>query len=179
MVAEEARWEKLFQNLRSTWATELSERYPAQVVAAWLCHSVEVGAKHYMPVTDEQFATAIKDDAHSDARCAETAEIWAKSGTRKNEKTRISAGLSRQPVPPQGGEQPANSARKQGRVSRGDVNSDASSTGVAVNPAESRCLLARLAAAWNRLTDPDRAEVVKLSERLATHPSHPTSSDSN
>lgn len=37
-------------------AEQLSERYPAHIVAAWLGHSVEVGAKLYMPVTDEHFA---------------------------------------------------------------------------------------------------------------------------
>jgi integrase len=95
-------WEKLFQNLRSTRATELSERYPAHVVAAWLGHSVEVGAKHYMQVTDDHFTNAASGNVKCNAIGAETGEIWAESGTPKNEKTRISAGFSRQPVPPLG-----------------------------------------------------------------------------
>ncbi len=36
-----------------------------------------------------------------------------------------------------------------------------------MNPAESPDLLARLEAAWNRLSDADRAGVVELAERLA------------
>jgi len=95
-------WEKLFQNLRSTRATELSERYPSHVVAAWLGHSVEVGAKHYMQVTDEHFETATQGNANSDAHPAETGKNWTESETQRNEKTRISAGFSLQPVPPQG-----------------------------------------------------------------------------
>ena len=78
-----------------------------------------------------------------------------------------------------GFEHPESFAEKQRFSSDDDVKPNAISIGVIETPPESRCLLAPLAAAWNRLTDPDRAEVVELSKRLATHPSHPTSSDSN
>jgi len=40
-------------------------------------------------------------------------------------------------------------------------------TGTGANPAESPDLLARMAAAWNRLTEADRAAVVELAEGLA------------
>ncbi len=104
-AADVTAWEKLFQNLRSTRATELAEKYPSHVVAAWLGHSVEVGAKHYMQVTDEHFATATQGNANSDAYPAETGENWTESENRRNEKTRISAGFSDSAtslVPPQG-----------------------------------------------------------------------------
>jgi hypothetical protein len=71
---------------------------------------------------------------------------------------------------PAGFDTPANPPKKQGLPSRGDVNSDAIANGTLRNPAElstGDMLLARLAAAWNRLTEADRLAVVELAERLA------------
>ena len=48
-----------------------------------------------------------------------------------------------------------------------DANSDAVSNGTAAQPAESPALLGLMAAAWNRLSDADRAAVVELAEQLA------------
>ena len=45
-------WPKLFQNLRSTRATELAREFPIHVVTAWLGHSVTVSIKHYLQVTN-------------------------------------------------------------------------------------------------------------------------------
>jgi integrase len=53
------RWEKVFQNLRSTRATELRDRFPTHVVAAWLGHTVKVADAHYNQVTDEHFRRAV------------------------------------------------------------------------------------------------------------------------
>jgi integrase len=52
-------WPKLFQNLRSTRATELRDRFPTHVVAAWLGHTVKVADAHYNQVTDEHFRRAV------------------------------------------------------------------------------------------------------------------------
>ena len=53
------QWPKLWHNLRSTRQTELTERFPAHVVAAWLGNSVRVAERHYLQVTDGHFAAAI------------------------------------------------------------------------------------------------------------------------
>jgi integrase len=53
-------WPKLFQNMRSTRQTELSERFPSHVVCAWLGNSEAVAAKHYLQVTDEHYARALE-----------------------------------------------------------------------------------------------------------------------
>lgn len=58
-----APWPKLFQNLRSTRQTELSEKYPIHVVCAWLGNSQAIAAKHYLQVRDEDFAAAAGEDA--------------------------------------------------------------------------------------------------------------------
>jgi integrase len=61
-------WPKLFQNLRSTRETELTERFPVHVVCAWLGNSVPVAAKHYLQVTDDHFEQAIEQAAQNPAQ---------------------------------------------------------------------------------------------------------------
>lgn len=53
-------WPKLFQNLRSTRETELMETYPAHVVCGWIGNSESVAQKHYLQLTDEHFAKAVR-----------------------------------------------------------------------------------------------------------------------
>jgi hypothetical protein len=52
-------WPKLFQNLRSTRATELAAQFPEYVAAEWLGHSTAVANKHYWRVTDADFEKAV------------------------------------------------------------------------------------------------------------------------
>lgn len=56
-------WPRLFQNLRSSRETELAERYPIQVVVAWLGNSDPVAKKHYLQVTADHFGKAIECSA--------------------------------------------------------------------------------------------------------------------
>ncbi len=51
-------WPKLFNNMRASRATELAGEYPAHVCSAWLGHSPEVAAEHYLRVRDEDFTRA-------------------------------------------------------------------------------------------------------------------------
>jgi hypothetical protein len=51
-------WPKLFQNLRSSRQTELTESWPAHVVCAWIGNSEVVARDHYLQITDEHFAKA-------------------------------------------------------------------------------------------------------------------------
>jgi integrase len=52
-------WPKLFQNLRSSRETELTQKFPLHVVCAWMGNSQLVAAKHYLQVTDEHFQMAV------------------------------------------------------------------------------------------------------------------------
>jgi hypothetical protein len=52
-------WPRLFHNLRSSRQTELTERFPAHVVCAWLGNSEKIANAHYLQVTDERFARAV------------------------------------------------------------------------------------------------------------------------
>jgi len=54
-------WVKLWQNLRASRATELADRFPSHVCAAWLGHTEQVADQHYRIVTDEHFARAVGD----------------------------------------------------------------------------------------------------------------------
>ncbi len=58
-------WPRLFQNMRSTRETELAESFPLHVVTAWLGNSQLVARKHYLQVTEEHFARAAQNAAHS------------------------------------------------------------------------------------------------------------------
>jgi len=53
-------WPKLFQNLRATRETELSEIFPSHVVCQWIGHTQEVAKKHYLQVTEDHFARAVE-----------------------------------------------------------------------------------------------------------------------
>lgn len=54
-----AVWPKLFQNLRSTRETELTDQgFPQHVICAWLGNSPKVAHKHYLQVTDAHFEEA-------------------------------------------------------------------------------------------------------------------------
>jgi hypothetical protein len=52
-------WPKLFQNLRSSRETELTQKFPLHVVCAWMGNSQLVAAKHYLQVTDKHFTKAV------------------------------------------------------------------------------------------------------------------------
>ena len=65
------KWPKLFQNLRSSRETELSEDYPMHVVCKWMGNSQPVAAKHYLQVTNEHFARGAADVGHTPAAGAE------------------------------------------------------------------------------------------------------------
>jgi integrase len=51
-------WEKPFNNLRSTRATELADVFPSHVCAAWLGHTAAIADANYRQVTPEHIARA-------------------------------------------------------------------------------------------------------------------------
>lgn len=56
-------WPKLWQNLRSTRETELTDRWPVHVASAWIGNSVAVASRHYLQVTETHFAEAAQNAA--------------------------------------------------------------------------------------------------------------------
>jgi integrase len=51
-------WPKLFQNLRSTRETELTEDWPEYKVCKWIGNSRTIAREHYLQVTDDDFKRA-------------------------------------------------------------------------------------------------------------------------
>ncbi len=51
-------WPKTFVNLRASRATELAERFPAHVAAAWMGHTQAVAERHYWQTTESHFRQA-------------------------------------------------------------------------------------------------------------------------
>ena len=54
-------WPKLFQNLRSTRETELTEHFPVHTVCEWIGNTPKVAMKHYLQTTDEHFRRAVSN----------------------------------------------------------------------------------------------------------------------
>ena len=65
-------WPKLFQNLRSTRETELTDEHPMHVVCKWIGNSQPVALKHYLQVTDEHFAKAVQNPVQQPAVLSRT-----------------------------------------------------------------------------------------------------------
>ncbi len=67
-------WPKLFQNLRATRQTELTDSYPAHVVCKWLGNSELIAMGHYLQTTDTHFerAAAIPEELRRVVRAAAT-----------------------------------------------------------------------------------------------------------
>ncbi len=93
-------WPKLFQNLRSTRETELTETFPLHVVTTWLGNSQLIAAKHYLQVTDEHFDKASHNPKATHNPTQSAAEINKMDGKpvirpmRDNEKAPAFPGLS-------------------------------------------------------------------------------------
>jgi len=58
-------WPRLFHNLRSSRETELAERFPIQVVTAWLGNTPDIAMRHYLQVTEEHFRLAVESESAS------------------------------------------------------------------------------------------------------------------
>ena len=52
------KWPRLFQNLRASRETELSQTFPIQVVTEWIGNTPEIALGHYLQVTEMDFQRA-------------------------------------------------------------------------------------------------------------------------
>lgn len=66
-------WPRLFHAMRASRETELAKEYPIHVVTAWLGNTPRIALKHYLQVTDSDFARAAEGGAESGARSAQNA----------------------------------------------------------------------------------------------------------
>ena len=77
------RWPRIFQNLRASRETELCQRFPLHVVAAWLGNTPKVAEKHYLDVTEEDFQRAA---AESPTKVQMPLKITARESKRSAER---------------------------------------------------------------------------------------------
>ena len=56
----EAPWKRLWHNLRASRQTDLEQKHPTHVVCSWLGNSEAIARKHYLQVTETDFAKAVQ-----------------------------------------------------------------------------------------------------------------------
>lgn len=67
-------WPKAWQNLRASAATEIAEKHPAHVCAAWLGHSITVAREHYLTVRESDFTNAIEGSTQAAQNPAQSSD---------------------------------------------------------------------------------------------------------
>ena len=72
------RWPRVFHNLRASLETDLNDRFPAHVVAAWLGNTPKVADKHYNMTTDAHFARAIAEGGAGGGAASVRNDVQAK-----------------------------------------------------------------------------------------------------
>ncbi len=155
-------WPKLFQNLRSTRETELTETFPLHAVTTWLGNSQAIAAKHYLQVTDAHFEKATRIPTRAPAEMVENVAKAVIRPLRENEKAPAFPGLSvpfrimhGTAVPPTGVELSQESPGKLKVAEQGDSLSD-SLCGIS----DSR--LTRLIEVWSSLSGDTRDAILTL-----------------
>jgi hypothetical protein len=93
-------WEKPFQNMRATCATELRDIHPGHVCEAWLGHTKEIADRHYRQVMESNFEKAagimrtenravdvnpLKSKQSQEKNCAGSCAVHAGNGLQINE----------------------------------------------------------------------------------------------
>ena len=76
-------WEKSFQNMRASCATDLADLFPSHVCTEWLGHTEKVANTHYRQTTETHFqkATGIMC---SENRAVDVTSLETKQSQEKN-----------------------------------------------------------------------------------------------
>ena len=61
-------WPKPWVNLRASRDTELREQFPSHVVDEWIGHCEDIAKRHYLMVTDDHFAKAVRTKPETPVR---------------------------------------------------------------------------------------------------------------
>jgi hypothetical protein len=70
-------WPDLYQTLRASCETEWASKFPQHAVSAWIGHSVDVSAKHYLRITDHLL------DMASDKSATKSAAVKRGTGSQE------------------------------------------------------------------------------------------------
>lgn len=74
-------WPRLWQNLRASRETELTQEYPLHVVTAWIGNSPKVARAHYLSVTDDDYRRAAGPNPAGKSSAVLSAHSGAPAGT--------------------------------------------------------------------------------------------------
>ncbi len=88
-------WERVFQNLRASRQTELSQHFPAHVVCGWMGNSEAVAGEHYLHTTEDDFQKATQNPTQSGAEMSETGGNTQPTRSSENAKAPAIPGHSR------------------------------------------------------------------------------------
>src|SRR5207237_6243548 len=69
-------WTRIFQNMRSTRETELTEHFPVHVVVKWLGNTESVAMQHYLQVTNDHFRRAADGNFEGQGFEIDVDAIW-------------------------------------------------------------------------------------------------------
>ncbi len=61
-------WPRVFQNLRASRETELTNVFPLHVAAGWIGNSAAVAKEHYLSTTEDHFTQAVRPAPETDVR---------------------------------------------------------------------------------------------------------------
>lgn len=64
-------WSRWFHNLRATRHTELRDRFPTNVAAAWPVNTGAVAMEHWMMATEAHFEAAIREPVNCTQNCTQ------------------------------------------------------------------------------------------------------------
>jgi len=87
-------WPKIFHNLRASRETELAAEFPIHVVCAWIGNSPVVAARHYLTVTESDFAKASKVHHFARQNVTETGKMGTNTDEQIGKKSRRKRGES-------------------------------------------------------------------------------------
>jgi len=78
-------WPRLFQNLRSSRETELTQSFPLHVVTAWIGNSQPIAMRHYLQVRDSDFEQAAQPPLEA---ARQAARQTARTGSEQSAQSR-------------------------------------------------------------------------------------------
>jgi hypothetical protein len=90
-------WPRLFQNLRTSRQTELAAQFPIRVVCQWIGNSAAIAQKHYLQVTEADFARAAQASDKKAARIRTQQPVASfREDTQEMQKPRRNPGFSQE-----------------------------------------------------------------------------------
>ncbi len=177
------QWPRIFQNLRSSRETELTEEWPIQVACAWIGNSEAVAKKHYLQVTEKHFQRAVmtaqqkrgEPVGKAGHKCAHTAPVRGPNASYQETQNLTLPGNIKGyevlgcytdiPVPPRGVEPIADSSENQGVSYQSGAKSGPLDSTEA--PATHDPNLAVITIAWPALSDKDRKAILAIVRRAS------------